>query len=127
MNMKTTLWLFLRDHWRPRFASVGLALFFCVSAFGQPGTNSTTPAIFSFSPGSGPLGTAVVVVGTNFGATAAGNVVYFGAVRATVTAASRTALTVTVPLGATYAPPCVTVGGLTACASCPLVVTFPSP
>src|SRR2546430_2449598 len=41
MNMKTTLWLLLRDHCRPRLASVGLPLFFCVAAFGQPGTNAS--------------------------------------------------------------------------------------
>jgi hypothetical protein len=84
------------------------------------------PAISSFFPAAGPIGTSVVITGTNFGATAPENLVYFGPVRATVTAASTTSLTATVPLGATYTPPCVTAGGLTACASAPFVVTFPS-
>jgi hypothetical protein len=60
------------------------------------------PTINSFSPTNGPIGTSVTILGTNFNATAAQNIVYFGATRATVTAASATSLTVTVPSGATY-------------------------
>ncbi|MEJ0058039.1 MAG: IPT/TIG domain-containing protein [Bacteroidota bacterium] len=46
------------------------------------------PVITSFSPTSGPVGTPVIITGTNFGATVANNIVYFGAVRATVTSAT---------------------------------------
>ncbi|MGD0350434.1 MAG: VCBS repeat-containing protein [Verrucomicrobiota bacterium] len=46
--------------------------------------------------------------------------------QATVTAASETNLTVTVPVGATYAPITETVDGLTAWADAPFVVTFSS-
>jgi len=46
----------------------------------------------------------VTIAGTNFNTTAANNIVYFGATRATVTAATATGLTVTVPAGATYKP-----------------------
>lgn len=56
----------------------------------------------SFSPASGPIGTSVTIIGTGFNATAGQNSVYFGAVKASVTAASATSLTVTVPIGATY-------------------------
>jgi hypothetical protein len=84
------------------------------------------PAIFSFSPTSGPIGTAVTITGTNFNTTAANNTVYFGAVRATVTSATSTSLTVSVPAGATYQPITVTVGGLTCCSSKPFIVTFPT-
>ncbi|WP_304065242.1 FG-GAP-like repeat-containing protein [Pedobacter glucosidilyticus] len=62
------------------------------------------PTITSFSPSSAKPGDIVTITGTNFNATAANNVVFFGATKATVTAATATSLTVTVPLGATYAP-----------------------
>ncbi len=86
------------------------------------------PTISSFSPTSGPIGTAVTITGTNFNATASNNIVYFGAVKAPVSTASSTQLTVTVPVGATYAPITVTdtTSGLTAFSSAPFVVTFPS-
>ncbi len=60
--------------------------------------------IASFSPASGPVGTSVTITGTGFNATASNNIVYFGATKATVNAASSISLTVTVPSGATYAP-----------------------
>jgi gliding motility-associated-like protein len=60
------------------------------------------PVIASFSPASGPVGTQVTITGSGFNATAASNIVFFGATRATVSAASATSLTVTVPVGATY-------------------------
>jgi gliding motility-associated-like protein len=60
------------------------------------------PVITSFSPESGPVGTTVTINGANFGATIAENVVYFGAVKATITAASANSLTVSVPVGMTY-------------------------
>jgi hypothetical protein len=52
-------------------------------------------------------------------------VVYFGAVRANILAASANQLTVTVPVGATFAPITVTVGGLVAFANAPFQPTFP--
>ncbi|MFY7886398.1 MAG: FG-GAP repeat domain-containing protein, partial [Dolichospermum sp.] len=60
------------------------------------------PTITSFSPTSGVVGTTVTITGTNFNTTAANNIVFFGATKATVTAATATSLTVTVPLGATF-------------------------
>jgi gliding motility-associated-like protein len=84
------------------------------------------PVITSFTPTSGPIGSVVAIAGTNFSATAANNIVWFGAVQTTVTAASATELTVTVPTGATYQPITVTVNGLTAYSSKPFIVTFPS-
>lgn len=62
------------------------------------------PTITSFLPASGPIGTSVTITGSNFRATASQNIVFFGATRATVTAATTTSLTVTVPAGATYQP-----------------------
>jgi hypothetical protein len=82
------------------------------------------PTISSFSPISGPIGTSVTISGSNFSSTPANNIVFFGAVKATVTAASANSLTVTAPAGATYQPVTVTVGGLTAYSARPFIITF---
>ncbi len=58
----------------------------------------------SFTPSSGPIGTNVTITGTNFNSVPANNIIYFGAVRATVTSGTTTSLNVTVPAGATYQP-----------------------
>jgi hypothetical protein len=86
--------------------------------------STSEPAIINFSPTSGSTGVVVTIIGTNFSAVAASNVVYFGAVRATVTAASVTNLTVTVPKGATYAPITETVNGLIAYSGQPFLPAF---
>ncbi|MCA6406334.1 MAG: VCBS repeat-containing protein, partial [Cytophagales bacterium] len=62
------------------------------------------PTITSFAPTSGAVGTTVTIIGTGFNTTPANNIVIFGATAATVTAATATQLTVTVPTGATFAP-----------------------
>jgi hypothetical protein len=82
------------------------------------------PAITSFSPASGPVGTVVTITGTNFSTTPANNIVFFGAVKGNVTAATATSLTVTLPSGSTYKPITVTVGGFTGYSSRPFLVTF---
>ncbi len=60
-------------------------------------------SITSISPTSGIVGSSVTITGTGFNTTNTNNVVFFGATRAAVTAATATSLTVTVPAGATYA------------------------
>ncbi len=60
------------------------------------------PTITSFTPTSGPAGSSITITGTDFDALAINNIVYFGAVKAVVTAATSTQLTVTVPSGAGY-------------------------
>ena len=82
------------------------------------------PVISSFAPVSGPVGTTVTINGSGFSATPSANNVYFGAVKATVSAATATALTVTVPLGATYQPITVTINGFTAASAYPFLTTF---
>ena len=62
------------------------------------------PLITSFSPLTATVGSTITITGTGFNTTAANNIVFFGATQATVTAATSTQLTVTVPAGATYAP-----------------------
>jgi hypothetical protein len=83
------------------------------------------PTISSFSPASGPVGTSVTISGTNFSTVLANNIVFFGTVRANVTAATSNSITVTVPYGAAYKPFSVTTGGLTAYSSQPFTITFP--
>ena len=82
------------------------------------------PVIVSFSPGAAAVSNNVTITGTNFGSAPANNIVYFGAVKAVVLAASPTNLLVSVPPGATYAPITVTVGSLTAFAPAPFLPTF---
>lgn len=72
------------------------------------------PAITDFSPASGPIGSQVTITGTGFNPVAASNIVYFGAVKATVISANATTIVVTVPVGATYQPITVTNNYLTA-------------
>ncbi|WP_439507045.1 beta strand repeat-containing protein, partial [Sediminibacterium sp.] len=67
-------------------------------------TPLTPPTITSFNPITAKPGDVVTITGTNFNTTTTNNIVFFGATRATVTAATTTSLTVTVPSGATYAP-----------------------
>ncbi len=84
------------------------------------------PTISSFTPAVGPIGTTVTITGTNFNATASANIVYFGAVKAAVTSASTTSLTVSVPAGATYQPITVlnTSTGQLAYSNKPFLVSF---
>lgn len=104
--------------------SIGLCwLLLALLAGGHP---AWSQVISSFAPASGPIGTSVTITGSGFSATAAQNVVFFGATRAAVTAASPTSLTVTVPLGATYQYLTVTnlTTNLTAYANKPFGVTL---
>jgi IPT/TIG domain-containing protein/VCBS repeat protein/type IX secretion system substrate protein len=97
-----------------------ISLCFIHSLYGQ------IPSVSSFTPTKGPVGTPVTITGSNFSSTPGDNIVYFGAIRATVSTATATTLTVDVPLGATYHPITVTVAGLTAYSVSPFVVTFNS-
>jgi hypothetical protein len=80
----------------------GLLFFFLICVAGI--ANAQPPTITSFSPLSAKPGDAVTITGTGFNTTTTNNVVFFGATRATVTAATATGLTATVPSGATYSP-----------------------
>lgn len=75
------------------------------------------PTVTSFTPTSGLPGATVTITGTNFDANPANNLVTFNGLQATVTAASTTSLTTTVPASAvagTAGKITVTSGGLTA-------------
>ena len=84
------------------------------------------PVITSFAPESGAIGSSVTITGTGFNTTVNQNIVFFGATQATVTAASDTSLTVTVPMGATYQYISVTnlEVNLTAYSAKPFIVTL---
>ncbi|HEY8898612.1 MAG TPA: IPT/TIG domain-containing protein [Niastella sp.] len=83
------------------------------------------PTISSFSPVSGPPGTVMTITGTGFNTTAASNIVFFGPVKGTVTAATATSLTVIVPANAGYQPFTVTANNLTAFSAKPFTLYKP--
>lgn len=101
-----------------------LLIFSLLDLFCVHQVNCQVPTITTFIPAKGSVGTAVTITGTNFSATPADNIVYFGATSTPVTSATSTQLSVVVPNGATYQPITVTVNGLTAYSSAPFVVTF---
>jgi hypothetical protein len=82
------------------------------------------PTITSITPESGYAGSVVTITGTNFNKELTGNIVFFGAAKATVSSASSTQLEVIVPAGATYKPVSVTSNQLTAYSSKPFMQTF---
>lgn len=94
------------------------SLLICQQIFSQ------APVISSFSPTSGPIGSSVIITGSNFHPNPDSNIVFFGAVKAKVNGANVTTLNVTVPAGATYQPITVLVKGLTAYSANPFLVTF---
>lgn len=106
-------------------AYLGAASGYLNDTYGYVPPSPAGPSISSFSPTTGPASTVVTITGSNFGTTPGENIVYFGAVRATVTTANSTQLTALVPAGATYAPITVTTAGLTASSQSPFLVTFP--
>lgn len=91
----------------------------CLKLFAQP-------IITSFSPISGPIGSNVIISGSNFNLIPSKNIVFFGATKAEVNSASSTSLDVTVPAGASYQYISVTNldDNLTAYSSKPFIVTF---
>jgi FG-GAP-like repeat/IPT/TIG domain/Secretion system C-terminal sorting domain/FG-GAP repeat len=83
------------------------------------------PVISSFSPLSGPVGTVVTITGTGFNSTAINNLVFFGTIKATVSAATKTSITVTVPSGTSFEYISVINSFYTAYSSIPFLITFP--
>lgn len=114
----------LQKHISVQFQTFFRQWLFCLSPVFTLLTAAAQPVINSFAPGSGPIGTQVVITGNNFGATVASNTVYFGAVKGTVTAASPTSITAVVPAGFSHEPLSVTAAGRTAFSARPFTVTF---
>jgi hypothetical protein len=115
-----------------QLAQVGIYAVVVTNIYGSETSSNATldvyaiPVITSFSPQSGAMGTVVNINGLSFDPTPTNNLVYFGGVRAVVSAASTTNLVVTVPPGATYKSISETVKGLTAYSPMPFLPTFPS-
>ncbi|WP_316767698.1 FG-GAP-like repeat-containing protein [Pedobacter frigiditerrae] len=82
------------------------------------------PIISSFFPVKANAGTSIVISGKNFSENISENKVLFGLAYGTVTAATSTTLTVTVPSKATYAPISVTSNGLIGSSINSFVLTF---
>ena len=71
------------------------------------------PSITSFSPSAAGAGEQVIITGTNFNVNPSSNIVKFNGVTATISAATATQLTVTVPAGVTNGKLSVTVNNQT--------------
>ncbi len=89
---------------------------------------SAQPTINSFTPASGLVGTNVIISGNNFNGVGA-DIVYFGAVKASVINATTTSITALAPPGSTYQPISVLNfnTGLTGYASKPFIPVFTNP
>jgi hypothetical protein len=93
-----------------------------ITVHGRNSTSATdftvpAPTITSYFPPIAASGRSVVIAGTNFSSTAGNNIVKFNGVDATVTAATSTQLTATVPAGASTGAISVNVGPNAATAS----------
>ena len=84
---------------------------------------STTVAVSSFAPASGPAGTGVKVSGSGFSTSATANTVTLNGVTATVTASSANSLTFAVPASATSGKISVTTSNGTATSKTDFVVS----
>lgn len=74
-------------------------------------TEPIIPTLTSIEPNTGKVGTEVIITGTNFSTTPGNNLVSFNGTEATVTAATETTITTSVPPGATTGSVTVTVDG----------------
>jgi FG-GAP-like repeat/Secretion system C-terminal sorting domain len=86
-------------------------------------STAQVPTITSIAPANGPIGTTTTLNGSNFSTTAANNIVYFGPVRATVSAATSSTLTLNVPIGTNYKPVTVLANNLIGSSKNPFVLT----
>jgi surface protein len=100
-------------------------VFSCSKDDGPTPPETKAPTISGFSPNYGPVGQVFVITGTNFSTTASKNTVKIGTVTATVSAATATKITTSVPQGATTAKVSVTVGGKTISSTDNFTVTQP--
>jgi YD repeat-containing protein len=83
---------------------------------------ATAVLIVDFTPKQGPVGTTVTIAGIGFSVTPAQNTVRFNGTLATVSAATTTQLTVTVPAGATTGTISVTAPGGSSTSPTPFTV-----
>lgn len=98
----------------------GIAAFAAVA-----GSSNPAPVVSSFSPTSGHVGDSVTLSGSGF--TGANAVTFNGTASGSVTVASDTSLSATVPSGATSGVICVTSAYGTGCSSASFSVLQPAP
>lgn len=92
----------------------------------DPTPQPATTAITTISPATAPVGSTIVITGTNFSTDPTSNTVTIGGVAATVVSASSTQLVVVVPTGAASGPVSVTAGGQTAQSQATFTVAIPA-
>jgi len=85
-----------------------------------------TPTITSISPTSGPVGSVVIVTGTNFGTSQGTSTISLNGTNAVPTSWSSTSIAVLVPAGASSGAFSVSVGGQNATSPTFTVTTLPS-
>jgi hypothetical protein len=105
---------------------LGLSSLAAILGFGVGPAPLSASTIVQMNPPAASVGATVALSGSDFSLDPQANIVYFGAARATVSSATASSLLVTVPIGATYSPVSVTVGGLSAFSSHPFDITFRS-
>ncbi len=84
------------------------------------------PVLSGFSPTSGPVGITVTLTGSGFNPVANLNTVYFGTLKAVVSAATGSTITAKVPAGAIFENISVTNHSLIGYSRYPFLVTFPN-
>ena len=90
-----------------------------------PPPAANAPTIINFTPASGIVGSQVIIDGTNFSASAPGNIVRFNSADAPIISASSTQLTVRVPNNANTGQITVTVNNQTVTSIPPFIVLQP--
>lgn len=98
----------------------------CSGSYGGGG-GGNAPYISGLSVASGPVGTAVTITGTHFGATQGSSTVTFNGKAATPTSWSDTSIAAPVPSGATTGLVLVTVGSVASNGSTFTVTSTPGP
>ena len=83
-----------------------------------------TPTIINLFPTSGPIGSTVIIKGTNFATNVENNLIWFGGVKAKILFANSDTLKVIVPIGATHSPIRVLTRGLISESTKPFYVTY---
>ena len=107
----------------PTGATTGLVHVTVGATADSPSNFTVLPAITSFAPTSGPIGTSVVITGTNL--TGATSVTFNATAATTFTVDSATQITATVPTGATTGPIHVATPDGTANSATSFTVTAP--
>ncbi len=117
MRGRQSIWLAL-----PLLLSL---LFSCKKDKEEAKPTASSPTITALNPTTGTVGTSVTITGANFSTSPASNTVKFNGTAATVTTATATQLTTSVPQGATSGAVTVTVNNQTATGSS-FTVTAPT-